>query len=635
MDLIERYVEAVTAKLRRKRRGEVERELRASILDALEARGASPESEADVAAVLAELGEPSAVAAEYEPGSQYLIGPELYPLFRRVVGVTLATLVAASAVGLGVSLLLGGLADFRAGEFLMDTLEFVLRGALVAVVVIVAVFAWLQRSEVKPASRARPAGRWDPRTLPAAQGPERATRSDSIVGLVATAVALVILGGIGRMATEALPEIPAVIRPLLRHAVIDGVMLLQVAAVLSALAHAVALVQGRWRRYTRAVRVVADAIGAFVFVRVPVELVVHRGALYESGLSENFVRWLIVNGIVVGVIGMIVIVGLSTRSWRGRRRARASGTAAAPTVAAFAIFFAALPAAARAQAPAASDSGPVAFPAGELVRREYRSETFGETRAIQVYLPPGYDAAAARPYPALYLLHGVMEDETAWWAKGRIDEILDDLIARGVVEPMIAVMPLGYGFPDAATRAPEMLSPLTDQLAVAEAFAEGLLGEIVPLVDREYRTRADAGSRAIAGLSMGGSQALYVGLNHPETFDHVVSLSGALIMFGGRYGEWFPTVGSPGGRLPAVVDLSVGSDDFLLPVNRYFVAWLAERGASLDLHEGPGGHDWEVYRREIARVAPLLFPSGTPRVASRGASQSRMSAPSTPPAPVP
>ena len=153
MDLIERYVEAVTARLRPKRRGEVERELRASILDALEARGGSPDSETDVAAVLAELGEPSVVAAGYEPGSQYLIGPELYPLFRRVVRVTLATLVGASAVAFAVALLLGGLAEFRAGELLEDTLEFAIGAAVVAVVVIVGVFAWLQRSEVSVPAR--------------------------------------------------------------------------------------------------------------------------------------------------------------------------------------------------------------------------------------------------------------------------------------------------------------------------------------------------------------------------------------------------------------------------------------------------------------------------------------------------
>lgn len=350
MDLIERYLEAVSGNLRPKRRAAVEAELRASILDALEARRASPESEQDVAAVLAELGEPSRVAAGYEPGRQYLIGPELYPMFRRVVKVVLTTLVGASAVGFTVSLILGGLADFRAGDILVDTLEFTVRAAFMAVVLIVAVFAWLQRAEVRPSARRHPGERWDPRSLPAVVGPERGTRADSIAGLVATAIALVILGGIGQVASQAMAEAPVEIQPLIRHAVIQNVMLLQIAAVLSALFHAVALIQGRWRRYTRAGRVLADAIGVFVFVRVPVELVVHRTALLESDLSRNFVTWLVVNAVVVAVIGTIVITALSVRSWRGRSKERpGSSYVAAPAIAALAILFASLPAAARAQ----------------------------------------------------------------------------------------------------------------------------------------------------------------------------------------------------------------------------------------------------------------------------------------------
>ena len=350
MDLIERYVEAVSGNLRTKRRAAVEAELRASILDALEARGASPESEADVAAVLAELGEPFRVAAGYEPGRQYLIGPELYPQFRRVVKVVLAMLVMAGALGFTVSLILGGLADFRAGDILVDTLELTLRAALTAVVVIVAVFAWLQRAEVKPSQRRDPGERWDPRSLPALEGPKRTTRADSIVDLVATAIALVILGGVGQVASEAMAEAPTGIQPLVRHAVVQGVMLLQIAAALSAIFHAVALVQGRWRLYTRAGRVVADAIGVFVFVRVPVELVVHRAALLESDLSQDFVRWLVVNAILVSVFGIVVITALSVRSWRGRSKdRRASGRAAVPALAALAIVFASPPAAAHAQ----------------------------------------------------------------------------------------------------------------------------------------------------------------------------------------------------------------------------------------------------------------------------------------------
>jgi len=318
MDLIERYLEAVTAKLQPKRRGEVERELRASILDALEARGASPESEEDVAAVLAELGEPSQVAAGYEPGSQYLIGPELYPLFRRVIRVTLYTLVGASALYFAVALLLGGQAEFRAGDLLKDTLETAIGAAVLAVVVIVAVFAWLQRSEVEVAASSRPGERWDPRSLPALSGPDRASRFDSVVGLVAAAIALVVLGEIGQAAAEALPTAAAGVRPLIRHAVLQGVMVLQAAAALSALAHAVALIEGRWRPYSRAMRLVADALAVFVFVRVPVEVVVHRAALLDSDLSRDFVLSLVLTSIVVGAIGVAMIVGMSVRAWRGR-----------------------------------------------------------------------------------------------------------------------------------------------------------------------------------------------------------------------------------------------------------------------------------------------------------------------------
>ena len=319
MDLIERYVEAVTSSLRPKRRREVERELRASILDALDARGGSPESAADVAAVLADLGEPSAFAAAYEPGSQYLIGPELYPLFRRVVRVTLLTLVGASALYFAIALLLGGPAEFRAGDLLRDTLETGIGAAILAVVVIGAVFTWLQRSEVDVPAHSRAGGRWDPRSLPALSGPDRASRFDSVIGLVATAITLVILGGIGQAAAEALPVAAPGVRPIIRHAVLQGVMVLQAAAALSALAHAVALIQGRWRPYTRAMRLGADALAVFVFVRVPVELVVHRAALFEADLSRNFVLSLVLTSVVTGAIGVAIIVGLSVRAWRGRK----------------------------------------------------------------------------------------------------------------------------------------------------------------------------------------------------------------------------------------------------------------------------------------------------------------------------
>jgi hypothetical protein len=95
-----------------------------------------------------------------------------------------------------------------------------------------------------------------------------------------------------------------------------------------------------------------------------------------------------------------------------------------------------------------------------------------------------------------------------------------------------------------------------------------------PEEDAEYRVRPDRESRAIAGLSMGGSQALHIGLNHRELFAHVAAFGGALIMYGGRYGEWFPRRSVAGPDVPQSLYSSVGSGDFLLGVNRSFAGWL-------------------------------------------------------------
>jgi hypothetical protein len=105
-------------------------------------------------------------------------------------------------------------------------------------------------------------------------------------------------------------------------------------------------------------RLAADALAVFVFVRVPVELVVHRAALLEADLPRNFVLSLVLTSIVIGAIGVAIIVGLSVRAWRGREERPGHGRVAA-TALALVIVFAALPAAGRAQdAPADTSSSP-------------------------------------------------------------------------------------------------------------------------------------------------------------------------------------------------------------------------------------------------------------------------------------
>jgi enterochelin esterase family protein len=157
-------------------------------------------------------------------------------------------------------------------------------------------------------------------------------------------------------------------------------------------------------------------------------------------------------------------------------------------------------------------------PHGQLHRHFYKSTVGSDERDFYVYTPPGYDPAARHRYPVLYLLHGHSDDASAWTGVGRANVILDNLIAGKRAQPMLIVMPLGYGTMEIVrggwqrVRNPELWQRNQDK------FRESLLNEVMPQVERSYRVKADRNSRAIAGLSMGGSESLMVGLNALDRF---------------------------------------------------------------------------------------------------------------------
>ncbi len=610
MELVERYVNAVGERLHPSRRAKVEAELRSAILDALESRGPEP-TEQEVVAVLASMGRPASMAEAYEPGRQFLVGPELYPTFRRVLRGTLTTLTWLAAAGLTGALLLGGFADFKAGSLLVRTLALLLLASVTAGAVQLALFAWLQHNESRPSWAGRTRGAaWDPRSLPVSGDSVRAPLLETIPGLVAAAAVLVVVSGIGWGAREALPQVGPALQPLVRHGVLDNVILLQVGLLLSAGAHLAALVQGKWWPATRGVRLLADAIGVFVFARVPFQLLDHRRALLEGGMEPHVFTWLAVTAGVTAVIMASLVLGFWWRRLRtGEGGGHGGGRALVRSLLLAGVsvgsFF---PAACLGSPPHVSPAPPV--PDGpSLHHHQYASPRFAETRDLWVYTPPGYDAGAPLRYPTLYLLHGVGEHADAWSRVGGVEQVLDSLIAAGLAEPMVVVMPGGYGFPGAASRAMEMLSPATDQRAVMEAFSGGLQDEVIPMVERLYRVRPSSEARAVAGLSMGGSQAVYLGLNHPDVFARAASFGGAIIMFGGRYADWFPAV-ARGGAVSPGLRMSVGADDFLLGANRHFVSWLHRQGVDVQLDEVPGGHEWALWRRELIRLLPVLFRGG-------------------------
>jgi hypothetical protein len=317
MRLIDNYVAAVGERLHVSRRSAVEAELRASILDAVEARGASPESEDDVVAVLEQLGSPERVAAEYEPQRGFLVGPELFPHMRRAGTIALGAILVGGAVFYGLGLLLGDLAEFRAGTLLAQTLGVVVRTLIVGTVVLVGVFAWLQRSEVwRPA--AAEGARWDPRSLRGRAPSPRAPRFESAVTLVASAVVLLLLDGVGRTAREVGSQAAPALQALASD-VVTAAVALQIALLLAFAANVAVVVKGRSFAWTRLLRFVADGVAVVVFVRAPFQLMQYRAALRDSGASDNVVNWLIANAFIVGGIVLTVVAVYWAREWRGGR----------------------------------------------------------------------------------------------------------------------------------------------------------------------------------------------------------------------------------------------------------------------------------------------------------------------------
>lgn len=155
--------------------------------------------------------------------------------------------------------------------------------------------------------------------------------------------------------------------------------------------------------------------------------------------------------------------------------------------------------------PAYYDARPV--PHGAITRHVYRSRVLDGERELYVYTPPGYDRS--RAYPVLYLLGGSGEIASGWWLDGRAGFIADNLIAEGRAEPMIIVMPNNQVLHRNDPQHVERTFTLFDR---------ELRGEILPLVESQYRTRQDRRGRALAGLSMGGRHAQLVGFKALDLF---------------------------------------------------------------------------------------------------------------------
>jgi enterochelin esterase-like enzyme len=236
-------------------------------------------------------------------------------------------------------------------------------------------------------------------------------------------------------------------------------------------------------------------------------------------------------------------------------------------------------------------------PHGELTMVEYESKTVGTRRKMFVYTPPGY--SKDRKYPVLYLLHGIGGDETEWQRLCHPENILDNLLADGKIQPMIVVMPNG--------RAQVNDRAEGNVYASAPAFAafEGdLLNDVIPAIEAKYSVYTDRGHRALAGLSMGGGQSLNFGLGHLEVFAWVGGFSSA------------PNTKPPAELVPdpaaareklKLLWLACGNKDGLIRISRGVHNYLKEKNVPHVWHVDSNAHDGTEWANNLYLFVQHIF----------------------------
>jgi enterochelin esterase-like enzyme len=248
-------------------------------------------------------------------------------------------------------------------------------------------------------------------------------------------------------------------------------------------------------------------------------------------------------------------------------------------------------------------------PHGEIRTLLYPSKSNGVVRELNVYVPPGYDENPNKRYPVLYLLHGFANDHHSWHRYGRSNDILDNLLAKKAIDPFIVVMPLGYGGANVNGDGTGIVPQGAGRMGGdANLYERDLLEDIIPMIEKKYRTIADRKHRAIIGFSMGGGQAGRYGLSNLDKFSYIGIMSAGLD--GGADTEPLKTLAANAKKANDQISLlwiACGRDDFAFNGAKTTSDALNKIGIKHTFLETEGEHHWRVWRRYLRDVSPLLF----------------------------
>jgi enterochelin esterase-like enzyme len=241
-------------------------------------------------------------------------------------------------------------------------------------------------------------------------------------------------------------------------------------------------------------------------------------------------------------------------------------------------------------------------PHGDVRIHWYHAQTTDAWRRAFVYTPAEYDRNPRTRYPVLYLQHGSGEDERGWTNQGRANFILDNLIAERKAKLMIVVMEQGYATkPGSAPAGGGQNS----------AFEEVVIHDLIPSIDAAYRTLPDRDHRAMAGLSMGGSQTLQITMTHLDKFGWIGSFSSPLragLDLKTAYNGAFADAAGFSKKVHLLwFGAGTGEERMHAPALEMHQA-LEKVGIKNVFYESPGtSHEWQTWRRDLHEFAPLLF----------------------------
>ena len=227
-------------------------------------------------------------------------------------------------------------------------------------------------------------------------------------------------------------------------------------------------------------------------------------------------------------------------------------------------------------------------PHGNVQQIFFSSKSTNSSRRAFVYTPPAYGKNTTTRYPVLYLQHGWGEDDTAWMNQGNANLIMDNLIAEGKIKPFIIVNT--YGMTN------EVKWGKMKDFSIIP-FQTVLIDELIPHIDKNFRTISNALNRAMAGLSMGGMETHTITMNRPDVFAYYGLLSGGIytpseIKDKNKVKLIFTTCGSRENP-----DRVKSATDELKKVGINAIAYVSENT----------GHEFLTWRRSLREMAPLLF----------------------------